>query len=568
MAETTKPAKMNYIQRLNQAINACRQLKRATVEKNAKMMRSYASFYYAKGVPQKQHAINMIDRTVSVWMPFLVGGLPKILIEPKLDMQLKPFSHTFQLALNQWMKQTKFATRTLEPAVHNSLFGSGIVKTGTHGADRKRLAGYLTIEGKPYAEVVDEYNYVFDITAKDREQYEFEGDEYFLPTEKAKEMYPKFADHISPDIKLYGEQHPKEIENPQKVRYDELRDHTIFIDIWLPNEKVILTILPPHKEYNKAIKVTEYKGSLNGPYDVLGYKYFSGSTIPIPPIYSLMELDTAINTLFTKAREQAERIKKIGVAGNEKDGTTGRDAIDGGMYQFTDAQAVKEVTLGGVVPEIYNFLAFSLNQFAEQGGLTGLDYRMRSKTLGQEQMLMANATRVLDMMSQKVHYFATSIAEKLAFEMWRNPTMQIGTIKKIAGLSMSTVYSQLAQEGNFTDYYFDVELFSMQRLSPEMKYQRIMQLLSQWILPTAQIGAAQGQMLNIKEITEKLANYMNLNTESWFLPSVPKNVGVNPYQPLGAKPGIGDTRFGGNEGSNLNNMLAQENAKVGKTTAE
>lgn len=570
------PAKVNFIGRLNRAINACRRLKETTDKKNSRMLRTYASGYYHKVAPTDAHPLNMVDRAVSIWLPFLVGGLPKIIIEPKINLQFRPFAYTFQLALNQWMKNMKFAQRTLEPAVLNSLFGMGIVKTGTHKADIAELAGYLTVEGRPYAEVVDEQNYVFDITAKDREQYEFEGDEYILPTEEAKEFFgKKFADEITPDFKLYGEQHPKEITNPEKIPYNELHDYSAFIDLWLPEEKVIITILPPYKSFTKILKTTNYEGPASGPYDVLGYKQFRGSTIPIPPVFGLMELDAAINTLYSKARNQAERLKKIGVyeGGNEKDAETARDAKDGEMCGFTNVQAVKEVTIGGVVPEIYEFLGFSLNQLSEQGGNLSVagGRRMMAKTLGQEEMLMANASRTLDMMSQKVHYFASSIAEKLAFEMWQNPTMQIAAVKKMAGIAeIPVLYNQLQQEGSFIDYHLDVELFSMQRLSPEAKFQKMFQLITAWVLPTMQLAAQQGKVLNVPEVTKVLSNYLDLDTESWFLSETPQGVQANPYQEMGGstKMRSADTRFGSNEADNMNNFLQQQTAKLGKTTAE
>ena len=86
----------------------------------------------------------------------------------------KPFSHTFQQALNQQIRYMKLATRTLEPAVLNSLFSMGIVKTGTKKAGTLNVDGILSEYGQPFSEVVDRSNYVFDITAKDREQYENE----------------------------------------------------------------------------------------------------------------------------------------------------------------------------------------------------------------------------------------------------------------------------------------------------------------------------------------------------------------------------------------------------------
>lgn len=568
-----KPVKVNFVGRLNKAISACKRLKKTTDEKNAKMLRTYASNYYQKLDAKDPHPLNMIDRTVSIWLPFLVSANPKIIIEPKINLQFKPFAYTFQLALNQWMKNMKFAKRTLRPAVFNSLFSQGVVKTGTHRADSKKLAGYLTVEGRPYAEVVDEANYVFDITAKDREQYEFEGDEYILPTEEAKELFPKFADQIKPDFKLYGDEHPKQIENPAKVQYNELHDYSAFIDLWLPNEKVIITILPPYKNFAKILKTTSYDGPASGPYDVLGYKYFGGSTIPIPPIFTLMELDAAINKLFAKARNQAERIKKIGAyeAGSEKDAETAKDAKDGDMCGFTNVQAAKEITLGGVVPEIWNFLGFALSQFSEQGGNLSVagGRKAMAQTLGQERQLLEMASNTLNMMNQDVHFFASSIAEKLAFEMWQNPTLQISAIKKIAGIAeVPVVYNQVQQEGSFIDYYLDVEMFSMQRLSAREMFQSMMQLITGFTLPTMQLSVQQGKIPNIPEIHRQLSNYLNLDTESWFLSEQPQQTQLNPYQQLSGGMKSSDQRFGASQADNANNALASELSRMGSTTKE
>jgi hypothetical protein len=473
-----KPVKANFVQRLNKAIHACRVASEATNSKTDKMLRTYASGFYLKKDTIDEHAINMIDRAVSILLPYLVGGNPKIWIEPRYNLDYKPFAHTFEQALNHFIKSIKLATRTLEPAVLNSLFSMGIVKTGTKKAGTLDVHGYLSDYGMPFCEVVDRTRYVFDIAAKDREQYEFEGDSYYVSTVEAKEQFKKYADKITPDFKLYGEKSPQDVTNPNDVSFSELHDYSEFYDIWLPKERTVITIMPGYKNFNKILRTVQYDGPESGPYDVLFYKSFPESTIPIPPIFSLMELDTAINTLFSKARNQAERLKKIGVFenGSEKDAKVAMDAKDGDMVGLSNTNGTKEMTLGGVVPEVYQFLSFSMNQFSEQGGNlnTAGGRSSGADTLGQEEMLMSNAGRSLNMMSRKVHQFSASIAEKIAHEMWTNPTLQISTIKDVAGLmKLPVMYDQTQQAGDFLDYEFDIDMFSMQKLTPEQRYQKV-----------------------------------------------------------------------------------------------
>jgi hypothetical protein len=572
MRQIPRPAD-TFIKRLNSAILACQKLKKTTDDKNIRMMKAKTGGYYTSAENDRLQPLNMVNRAVAIWLPFLVSGNPKCIVEPIVNLQLKPFAYTFQLALNEWIQKMNFDATVMEPAVLASFFSQGIVKSGTAKAEDVLLGGETLPTGTPFVELVENTNYIFDITARDRSQYEFEGDRYILPTDAAKEMFPKYADAIKQDFKLFGDADSKTIENPGKVEYNELREYTEFIDIYLPKEKVIITILPPHRSYTKIIRTMPYKGPDDGPYDVLAYDYTNGSTIPVPPIYPLMELDTVINTIYTKAREGAERLKKVGVyeGGSDVDAKTAMNAKYGDMIGMSNAAAIKELTLGGVVPELWDFLSFSLNQFSEQGGTVGLDYKARAKTLGQEQMMMSNATRKLDYMSKKVHAFASNIMRKLAFEMWRNPTLQIEAVMKVAGIGeASVVYNQLQQEGNFPDYRFDIELYSMQRLEPEQRYQKMMQLLTSWVLPTAQLAAQQGKPLNIPEITKVLSLYTDVDSESWFLsdpgPMAAGGGGMNSYQPMSNKPGGSDQRFGASEADNQSNLLQQQASEQGAPT--
>ncbi|MDD4984080.1 MAG: hypothetical protein PHH82_04570 [Candidatus ainarchaeum sp.] len=571
--------KLNLVGRLHRAITACKKVKHNIDKKNIKMLDAYASGYYKSEIHASDpHPLNLIDRAVSIWIPYLVGGYPKIIISPKINLALTPFANVFQMSLNQLLKEMKFDSRTLRPAVLNSLFSQGIVKTATDKAGTFKFKGYFAQYGIPFSEVVSDCNYIFDITAKTREQYEFEGDEYYIPTDEAKEEFSKFADKITPDFKLYGDKAPKEVTNPNRIAYNELKNYTRFIDLWLPKEKVIITILPPEKGVTKILRTVNYNGPVFGPYDVLTYKNFPESTIPIPPIYSLMELDAAINCLYSKARNQAERLKKVGVGatGNKEDLETARDCRDGDMLLLTNPDNVKELTLGGVVPEIYDFIAFSLNQYSEQGGnlYTTGGRKAQAKTLGQEELMMSNASRTLNDMAQSVHKFASSIAEKLAFELWNNPTMQIKTIRELpGGIQIPKLYNQLEQEGRFTDFYLDIQMYSMQKMSPEQKLQRMMQILTGWILPTAPMAAQQGQQLNVPAITKELSTYMDIETDSWFLTENPQNQQMNlmgSYQPMGqgngqqqmsTKTKSSDQRFGASEADNQNNKLAQLNSQ-------
>jgi len=135
----------------------------------------------------------------------------------------------------------------------------------------------------------------------------------------------------------------------------------------------------------------------------------------------------------------------------------------------------------------------------------------------------------------------------------------------MAGIGeVSAKYNQLQQQGRFPgDYYLDVEMFSMQRLSARETFQNMMQMLTGFILPTMQMSAQQGKIPNIPEITKQLSSYMNLDTDSWFLSEMPQNAQLNPYQQLSTKTKSSDQRFGASSADNQNNLLAQLNKNKG-----
>jgi hypothetical protein len=100
MQESNK--KLNYVGRLHKAITACTKFKHGIDKKNVKMLDAYASGYYKNEIGiSDPHPINLIDRAVSIWLPYLVGGYPKIIISPRINLQFAPFAYVFQMALNQ-----------------------------------------------------------------------------------------------------------------------------------------------------------------------------------------------------------------------------------------------------------------------------------------------------------------------------------------------------------------------------------------------------------------------------------------------------------------------------------
>jgi len=564
--------RLNFGQRILRAIQVWKKLMEAPLKHRTTMLNAWIAGYTApdnNGIP---HPINLIDRGLGILIPYLVMSNPKMLV----TTDNFPFALTTELAFNHLLKEIKFAKNTLRPAVRDSMLGMGIVKTGIAKEWQVEVFGYLHDVGQVYADTIDLEDYIGDPSAKTFESFELEGHVYRIPLGVARDMFPKHADRIKSQFHLYGEDVSTDaIVKPglHNEQYNTLKEWTELADIWLPDERVVITI-NPHDERGKIYNSWDWDGPEGGPFDKLYYKEIPGTPIPLPPVWSWLDMDTAINVIVNKIRKQAEAQKAVLAYEAEAHEDANRLvlAADREAVKVQHRDGVRVFEFPGIDANAYSWIQYLESQYSIQGqNLYTMGGRnVQAQTLGQEQMLMANASKSVDDMVEQVYTFTTSIARKIAWYLWTDPLIHVPQLKRIEGYgSVEVVFDRAGQEGDFWDYNFEIEPYSMQRLNPNMEYQRLITLLTQWVLPTAQIAAQQGMQLNIPEATKQLAKYLQLRgINDWFRTAVPSNVNLNPYQPqLGMVKGkngaIQDGRTGVLGAESRNQNLIQQQARAG-----
>jgi hypothetical protein len=496
------------------------------------MINAWASGYFNTGDKGgKAHTMNLVDRAIGILVPYLAMSNPIVNCEARIT-QLKPWAYTTELAMNHLLDEMNFSNYVLRPAIFNSMFGAGVVKTGVMKDWEVDIYGNNHDIGQPYAIVVDDEDYIGDVAANSRNDFEMEGNYYMMPTAMAKEFFgSRHADFISPSYKLHGDTSVTEIvkQSIKGTDYHTLRSWTRFMDVHLPDEGVIITLLADG-DYHKILRTTTYDGPEDGPYDFLGYKFAPKQPMPIPPAWGWIDMDTAMNVLINKMRTQAEREKNILAyqPESQEDAESMQQTMDGGSCKVDDINSVKTFQMGGTNPENYNWVTYIEGQFSIQGGnLYQLGGRgTQADTLGQEQMMMTNASRIVDDMHNQVYDFTRSIFRKFAWYIWNDPMIEIPTIKRVEGAgSVEVIYDKYAQEGDFYDFNFKIQPYSMQRFNPSIQGQKLMQFLSGWVLPIMGIAQQQGVQLNIDAATTKIAEYLQLDIDDIWNSAVPKDGG-------------------------------------------
>jgi len=556
--------KQSFPAKLQIMAKAWREKWKEPLRKNQKLLKLWASGYFSSTY-DREHLINLIDRALFTIVPYLVEGNPEVLVETKIP-NIRPWAKTVQLGLNFLMEKYNFAENVLIPVVINSMFGAGITRTIFEYDRVISLDNDVIKAGSPRVIVIDPANYIGDPSAKRRSDFVIEGDIYRLPTDYARDLFSKYADHIKPDCKLATKFGAEEISSPNfDYNRMSLRSYSTFIDIYCKDDNTIKTIMPEGKKA-VILREVEWDGPRGGPYDYLAYRWYPDTPIPLPPMWFIHDLDVTMNVLAKTAREQAESQKNIVFVPPEarEAGKKIVNAKNLDVLEASSTELIKAISLGGVNPENYTWMGFAENAFTKTGVNADVvaGRGAQSPTYGQEKMIFRNASRIIETMYNRFHSFTESILKKFAWGILTDPSVYIPDIIKIPGVGeLPVVLSQADKVGDFYDLIFKIIPYSTQRISPEEKYAKTMQFATQWLLPTMQIAAAQGAQLDIPLVTKIMASYFGLdNFEHYYKTVVPTNVDNAPFMMFPKKNKFGQTSdaFGTNQQNREANFQQQQ----------
>ncbi len=566
-----KNVRLSFPKRIVKATQSWQKIIRPTLAKRAMMLRALESGYYSgeEEGSNKSHPINLIDRGLSILIPYLVMSNPKLLITSR-KTELMPFAATTELAFNHLIEEIKFARNSLRPVVRDAMVGLGIMRTGIMRASEVEIFGHTHAIGQVYSDPVDVIDYIGDPSATCFEGFEFEGNFYRMPVEAAKELFPRYADILIPSYRLHGE---VDQYNPERIskgslesnEYSTLKEYVQLMDIWVPDEQVIITIEPKSAAILRTIDAATPEG---GPYDKLFFKEFPGTAMPIPPVWYWMDLDSTLNVIVNKMRKQAESQKTVlayeGDAADDAERLA--NAPDRKAIKVSNVDGIKDIKWDGIDPQHYNWIQYLEQQYSMQGNnlYTLGGQNTGAATLGQDQLSFANASKSVDDMTESVYDFVKSISNKMTWHFWSDPLISVPEIKRIEGYGeIPVIFDRAARDGEFWDYEFNVEPYSMQRLSPSVEFNRVLSLLTQWILPSAQIGASQGAALDVPMVTKYLAKMAGIRgMDNWYKTAVPSpGQELNPYSPTQGKVKTKDVQDG-RTGTNPNSAAANSRQKT------
>lgn len=507
-------------------------------------LKQYAGPYYHawdEFTPYKRsdpmaEPLNTLFSMVEILCPNLVGET--IFTDAATEIpQLRPFAERLRLRNDHVAKEIALAD-SIGDMVLDCIFGAGIAKVGISpvgSPDIDEPLGYLHDAGQPYADPVDLDDYVVERDAKIRERATFEGNRYLVPLDWAYDvgLYDKdMLDRMEPvhEGRSSGEQRATSLSTSHAATQEKpFIPFLEFLDLWVPHNNTIVTLPGQPDRTSGYLREATWKGPERGPYEMLALARLPSNLMPIPYIAIIYDLHILLNELARGIRRRAEAEKNIGLypLNKERDAEAIRDSQDGQLVGVTVPGEIKEFRFGGVDPRAYEpvqFFQMWQNRIAGNPDLLG-GQAARSETLGQDQILMQQASIRINRARQRVQTFVQRIIEKIAWFVWTDPHTSQELTMEVKGMKIPMRWDAGVREGDFLDYNFSIQPYSMTPDSPDMQYQRTMEIVRDVIVPLAPIAASQGTFPNIQELVALLCKKRNIkDSDLWWTQGTPAGV--------------------------------------------
>jgi len=498
------------VTRLFDSIDGSQRELEFTRKERIKAIKQFAGSHYATNGPDKRIPVNFLKLAVDIYTRSLAARAPRVLLTT-INRDLRPVAANLELAVNKIPEEIGL-TETFRRWVEEALFTFGILKVGL--STTSEVLGHAY--GKPFVDIVTMDDYFLDMSARDMDDIQFEGNDYWPTYEGLKkwaELTKREKEDLKPDYDSHltghdGQARAESISVSGSIMEYKPRVHTR--DVWLPDDGILITYIVGSK---KIVKETEWTGPENGPYHKLAYSHVPGNLLPVSNVAIWMDLHELGNALFRKIANQADSQKSVlGFTGDDGDAIDAfKNAKDGEGIRY-GGQQPERLEAGGVdaktlafylqVKELSSYFAGNIDAL---GGLA-----VQSETLGQDRLISQSASALLRDMSDKTISAIEGVFKDLCYYEWNDPVTERMLEKAVPGfpeLKVPVKWDQDARKGGIEDYDLRVDVYSMADNSLTVKMQKLALILERYIFPLAPEIKAQSGNIDIQVILDLLAKY-------------------------------------------------------------
>lgn len=509
--------------RLFQAVKTSREAWRPFCRAARELIRDHVGSWYQErpyGARYKT-LVNLMNQTARIYTVALAANNPRVKVVSESPEQW-PFAQRFQVGLNKLISDMELDA-TFRAIVLDAFFciGCGVVQmrdtdTRFHGLLESEEDVWLD-PGEPWFNRVPRDHLILDMAVRELSKMRYCGHIYRADYEKVMDEpgYAKAAkDMLSPTSKKQADnaEFAQDIATGGSVDDDELKPMIWLMDLWIAENKSVATFAldvdtPPLIE-------REWTGSQSGPYKFLGLGIVPDNLVPVSPAANLKGLHDLANRNYRKMERQADSQRTVNAyqPGGEEDAAALRDAKDGDWVRVRNPRDVQQVTMGGVDQNLQAFQIVVSEQFNLMAGnvraMGGLG--QQASTLGQEEIIQENVSRIEADMHLAVMKFAGEVCTDLGYLMWNDNHMEIPASVQVPGadIYVDSSWRPGHRVGSFEDYGLHVIPYSTVFKTPQQRLNELFAVIER-LAPLWPMLQASGATLDAKELVDQIADLLD-----------------------------------------------------------
>ena len=517
------PNKETDRSRLFKAIEYSTRNLRPYREMRKKFVTDYVGSFYNSGSKSdnKEVIMNLMYQTAETYTMSLAANRPRILVTSKFA-DLAGFAHNFQRTVNNLIEEIHLE-ETIRAAVLEAFFSMGVVKVYNGESGFVQLLGEdeWVDPGKPFAENISFDDYIYDIEATTKSKMRFELNKYKMNREKALND-SSFDQEVLENLQVYrreGGMHDHQPDSPLRDSFfgeskpEALESELELMDVWLPMENLVVTF--SNGQETKPLRVVEWEGPEAGPFHTLTLAAeVPDQIMGVSPAMNLKPLNDIINGLLRKQKRQAQRQKDIPFYqdGAHEDAQRLQRAADGEWTRVSNPESVNVLKMGGVDQQNQAFSMAMQEQFDRMAGnlqmMAGLG--PSSETATQDKLIHGAVSKREANMQYRVVDFTSEICKDLGWLLWNDEVTERENNFELEGAQFQSAWTPEHREGDFLQYNFDVEPYSMMYKSPSERLNNITQYITQIAMPMQENMMQSGGSIDFEELTNLYSELLDI----------------------------------------------------------
>ena len=484
---------------------------------------AYVGSWYTESGAENKTLVNLMNQTARIYTVALAANNPSVLVStPRMDML--PFARRFEVNLAKLISDMAL-DETFRMIVLDAFFCLGCGVVMMRDTDT-RFQGLLESEedvwldpGQPWFNRVSLDDLILDMTAKELSKMRYCGHRYRADFEKVMDE-PGYDKKVRDKLRPTNREHHDSVGATRDMasdwgsaQDDDLKDMIWLQDIWIAENNTIVT-LPCDQQDMEPLIERPWTGSQAGPYKFLSLGDTPDNIIPTSPAMNLKGMHDLQNRLHRRmeADSDANRVVNVYPLGMEDDAERLRTAERNGWYRAKSPESIKQFQSGGVDQRdmaLATFIQTEYDRFAgnlqAMGGLG-----QQATTLGQEELIHGNVSKNVADMRMAVVSFASKCILDLGRLMWEDETLELKTSMEVGntGINVNSDWTPDYRQGEFDDYEFRIEPYSMIFKTPEQTLQALFQVIRE-IAPLWPMFQASGASIDAQAIVEEIARLKN-----------------------------------------------------------